>query len=261
MDYPLPPDERPFSIDHFHLPAGANSFTPASRIHVRAALRTRRLLSSLSDEHARTLLAVLTYVSPNGSVRVTIPQIAAALGISRITAMRRIYRLCGAKGPAGAPVRIVSGGVETRFSLSPAWVSEVVHAVQEEAPPTPPPVASREAVIEHSRTTYGRARDEVEQMIEKQLGHSPREKEDTLEGEVRRGLSVLGIGLDEAERLLSEHALEDIRQQLVWIRMRGAKKPGRYLVAAIEGNYGPPLSVRKAMKEDQEQESDGGMND
>ena len=44
---------------------------------------------------------------------------------------------------------------------------------------------------------------------------------------------------------MSRFPVEEIERQVSWMGYRKAKSPKRYLMAAIEGNYAPPVEVRK----------------
>jgi hypothetical protein len=81
-------------------------------------------------------------------------------------------------------------------------------------------------------------------MVLTQLGHSPEEASDTPLGEARRGLVQLGVDRDTIDELIYTYPTEDILKQLAWLPERKARRPARFIVAAIEGNYGAPLAVR-----------------
>src|SRR5437868_5701879 len=84
---------RPFVIEHRRLDETPKGFVPDARLVVSPALRTSGLLAALSDEQARTLLALLTYLTPNGGIYVTAAEVAEALGVPRAHARRRLDRL------------------------------------------------------------------------------------------------------------------------------------------------------------------------
>ena len=113
--------------------------------------------------------------------------------------------------------------------------------------------ASREAVIAHSRSQYGRPRDEVERQIVEQMGwdpiDTPTTPEETERLEVKNQLLAIGVSKEEAASLIDRFAIENIRQQIEWLPFRGAKSRSRYLIAAIEGNYQAPASARQNHEE------------
>jgi len=104
--------------------------------------------------------------------------------------------------------------------------------------------AGREAVIAYSRARYANPREEVERIIAEQYGHDPAELGDGPEAVARRQLSGLGVPRDTVNALLTEHSLEEITDQLKWLPLRGAKSPARFVVAAVQGDYAPPVGVR-----------------
>ena len=101
----------------------------------------------------------------------------------------------------------------------------------------------RDAIYAQNRAMYAKPRAEVEREVMRLLGHAPEEADDTPEGEVRRRLSRLGVPAEDIERLVSSHPLEAITDQLNWLHQRSAKNPARFVVAAIDNRYEPPLSV------------------
>ena len=57
-------------------------------------------------------------------------------------------------------------------------------------------------------------------------------------------MTNLGMPKDQALDLLARFDLGEIERQVSWLPQRNAKNPARFLAAAIEGSYEPPLGVR-----------------
>ena len=62
--------------------------------------------------------------------------------------------------------------------------------------------------------------------------------------DLRRDLAAWGVPADLIARLLADHDPAKIRRQLDWLPLRNAHDPARFLVAAIQKDYAPPVSVR-----------------
>jgi hypothetical protein len=242
----LEPEEKPFAVEHLRLHETPVGFTPAARLIVMPALRTAGLLPSLSDEAARSLLALLTFLTPNGHLHPTVPEIAAALGVSERQARDRLRRLTAVtwRGePIAVEVRRATG--MNAFSLSPTVLSHTEPPeADDEAVALPIPLpSSREAVVAHSRHTYARPRTEVEAEILAFLGHHPDEAADTPQGAARRGLLALGVPAAEVNELVEAWPVERILEQIAWLPHREARNPARFVVAAIRNGYAPPREV------------------
>jgi hypothetical protein len=281
--------EPPFLIRVEHLNGTRNgTFHPVAHVAFHAPLRTSGLLQALSPEAARDLLLLLTFVTPNGLCSPTLPQIAQAMRVSEGKARARLERLLALRWqgePLIAHFRSESG-LET-FSPLPgiAPVQENTASPPAYLPPPPIPVASREAVIAHSRAAYTRPRAEVEREIEERMNYarsdrahhnparfhpaadlslrqsapsqpvppepaplSPEEAEALRERqEVERLLLQAGLQREQAEALLAGYDLVRIRRQLMWLPYRRAKNPAGMLLAAIKDDYeAPPALWRPA---------------
>ncbi len=242
-------DAFPFVIQNLRRNSTPAGFTPAARLIVQPALRAGGLLKSLPDKEARTLLALLTFISPNGHIGPTASEVAEALGISVKEAQERLKRLSAILYQGEPLVRQIGRAQATDYyTLSPRAVAQTEGAVQEEKPQAASVAsyrpAGRDAVIAHSRAAYGIPRAEAERMVAEQLGHATQESEDTPEGAARRQLVALGVSREDVEELMTEYPLEEIEQQLAWLPYRHAKFPARLIVAAIENRYEPPARVR-----------------
>ena len=113
----------------------------------------------------------------------------------------------------------------------------------------------RDAIYAQNRALYAKPRAEVEREVMRLLGHAPEESGDTPDGDVRRRLSRVGVTAEDIERLVSSYPLEAMTDQLDWLPQRNAKNPARFVVAAVENGYEPPLSVvrERRMREAQQQ--------
>jgi hypothetical protein len=237
-------EAKPLVIEHMRLLETPIGFTPAARLVVTPALRTSGLLALLPDEAAKSLLALLTYLTPNGDIHPSVPEVAAALNVSGRQAHDRLRRLAAVRWQ-GEPLAVEvprETGMDA-FILSPAIVANrEASTLPTDAMnlPLPLPPSSREAVIAHSRSAYATPRAEAERMVAAQLGIEPEEFADTPEGEAHRRLYAYGVPREIIKQLIADYPLDRIQRQIGWLPRRHAKSPGRFLVAAIENDYAPP---------------------
>jgi len=237
----------PFIIENLRTQPRPAAFVPAARLVVTPALRTGGLLRSLGDKEARTLLALLTFLTPNGHIRTTAPELSDALGVPPKEAQERLLRLTRLLYQGEPLARVIErpAGLDA-YTLSPGMIAQ--QQMGEERPPTiapaRPSLAGRDAIVSHSRDRYGTPRQEAERMIAEQLGHAPEESADTPEGMARRRLLALGVSQEDVGDLIAQNPLEEITQQLDWLPYRHAKFPERLIVAAIQNRYEPPARVR-----------------
>lgn len=261
-DSSKPSETKPFVIEHQkHDLTPSGQFVPGARLLVTSVLRTSGLLADLPDAEAKSLLLMLTFLTANGHIQASLPELAQALHTSTDKTRKRMQRLEEMRRQAEPLIyaRTTGSGLEV-FTLSPALVK------QRDAPPEPsaqPPVpvyqaAGREAVIAHSRSRYAVPRAEAERMVAAQYGQDPEEAGEGPEAVARRHLSALGVPREQIAELFQNYALEDIQNQLDWLKHRGAKSPGRFVVAAIQGRYEPPARVRleQAVAEENMRESE-----
>ena len=147
-------------------------FSPTAHLIVTPYLRTRGLLAVLPDESARTLLALLTFLTPDGRLQATATQLAVALGISDKKAEERMERL-SALTWEGNPVACLlprETGMDA-IGLSPHLVSYREEIAQSASVPASAPLAGRAAIVNRSRALHARPRAEVERMVLEQLGY------------------------------------------------------------------------------------------
>lgn len=240
--------DHPFVVEHRLAPdpQKRNSFTPEARLFISPTLRTSGLLGSLNDHDIRNLVWLLTYFTPNGYLIAPLASLAKEMQLAERVVRKQFAQLAAVRWQ-GSPIihHLVDNDLE-RFVLDPQILGaeslEVNVPVPEYRPL--PPGGYREEIVQASRAAYARPRAEVERIVLEQLGHHPEEEENTPEGEVRRGLRDAGVSRDLVASLLEEYGLEACQRQLEWLPLRSAKSPGRYIVAAIEGNYGPPRGIR-----------------
>ncbi len=230
-------------------------FVPSASLVLTPALRAGGLWHALPGEEIKTLLLVLTFLTPDGACRPTLAELAPAMRLPAGKARARLERLAACRWQ-GAPVLhelrrdsglhafIPAPGV-LRAVEAPPQPQETSHELQE------PRAAGREAVIAHSRALYARPRAEVEREMAVRMGwedpealRQEREREEAALTDGQKDLlaRLLGLGVErtKALELLSGHSPETIRRQVAWLPLRGAKNPARFLVAAVAGDYAPP---------------------
>ncbi|MES2464669.1 MAG: hypothetical protein V4671_29250, partial [Armatimonadota bacterium] len=147
-------------------------FTPSAKLVVTPALRTSGLLRALPDRETKSLLLMLTFLTPNGRVSPTVAQLAEALGLPEAVVRSRMGRLAAFRWQGERIVRhayLESGA--GAYRVTEAIVSEIAVPEPDAPPPKAGVYASRETVIEHSRQAYGRPRAEVEGSIALRIGN------------------------------------------------------------------------------------------
>lgn len=243
---------KPFSILLHLTPQGKpNHFIPRATLEIDPSLRTSGLLAALPADEVKTLVALLTFLSPNGDVKPTAPEVAKGLNVSESKAKDLLSRLVRFRWQSKPLVTTLwrETGMDG-YALS----REIVRYI--EASPVPrfasaPPykTAGREAIIAASRAKYARPRADVERQIallngwelpEGETGAGVGAPEDYL----RQRLMKLGVTAEQSELLLASFPAEEIERQIAWLPYRGAKNPASYLVAAITGNYEEPGLLR-----------------
>jgi hypothetical protein len=252
------PEGKPFVIELLRLevtPSG--SFRPDSAVQVTKNLRTSGLLLALPPEEVKTLLWMLTFTTPNGDCVPSVIECAHAMGVSEGKARERLDRLVAFRWQ-GQPLAFAmpaENGLD-RYAPSPHIVAFI------ERPPTlaysptalQPIAAGREAVLAYSRARYSRPRADVEAMIAQQMGWEeeapPEDPTARAIWEVRQVLRAMGVTKDQAENLFARYPLERIERQMAWLPYRNAKNPLGFLLAAIEGDYEIPLTLRQEVQKE-----------
>ncbi len=237
--------ETPFVImlhQRDRKPSG--SFRPEAEVVLGRALRTSGLLLALPPEEMQTLLLILTFVTPNGWCRPSVPLLAGSLPGGEAKAQARLRRLQAFRW-LGRPIvseAEQAGGLGV-FTLSPAVASlqNAPEPAPEAALPLPP--SSRGAILAHSRAMYAHPRAEVERGIAERMGW--KELGDGPEARLRlRLLGVAGLLREQVDLLIEQYPHERIGRQLDWLPHRRAKSPARFLMAAVENDYDPPPTLR-----------------
>ena len=255
-----PGQNSPFLVEHLRLPDTSHSarYIPAARLVLLPALRTSGLLQTLPGEEIKTLLALLTFLTANGHVSTTLPEIAQALGTNEGKARARLERLLTFVWHGEPLVREVSRelGLDAYVPSPRLFMQEEqfereqqeqAHEQQRREAETKARLGPtvRDAIYAQNRALYAKPRAEVEREVMRLMGHAPEEADDTPEGEVRRRLSRLDISTDEADQLIATFPLHHIKNQIDWLPYRNAKSPARFVVAAIENHYDPPLFIMR----------------
>jgi len=245
----------PFVIEQYKSEQGVGgSFRPAARLLLTSALRTSGLWSALPPDELRDLTLLLTFLSPNGRVQPTLPELAGAMQASHAQTRARMLRLSRRvwQGQplvvelnrqsgldAYLPGRQLLGSYQT--PQAPAATAQTVLTE---------PRAGRDVLIAHSRARYATPRAEVEADIARRMGWgAPAFENDPPEvAEEKRvlydKLSEQGMSKSQALDVLDRFDLTVVRRQLEWMPYRAAKNPSRYLQAAIENNYEAPVALR-----------------
>ena len=242
----------PFIIEHREEDRTDAAFRPSARLILTDRVRTSGLWRALTPEDFKTLVLLLTFVTPNGWCRPTLPELADAMGVSHGKAKGRLERLLQTswRGQPLAALLPRPDGLDAYLPGRPL----VAH---EEAPvPTPPEATpartpGREAVAAYSRARYAKTRAEVEAQIGEMMGWGPPAfaGDDPAVAEGKRqafkAMTDVGVPKEQAMDLLGRFDLGAVESQIAWLPSRNAKNPARFLAAAIEGNYDRPLALQR----------------
>lgn len=249
-------DTFPFVIEQYQqerLASGA--FQPAARLLLTTALRTSGLWEAVPPEELRDLVLVITFLTPNGRIQPTLPELAGVMQASHAQARGRMLRLSRREWKGQPLVRELNrqNGLDAYLPGKQLVGSqEEAQDVRSPVPASvlPEPRAGREALIANSRSRYATPRVEVEADIARRMGWGTPLFEDEEPGvaeekrQLYEKLSEQGMPKDKALDILSRFGLGQVRSQIEWMPHRGAKNPARYLMAAIENNYDAPVAVR-----------------
>jgi hypothetical protein len=229
------------------------SFRPAARLLLTPALRTSGLWSVLPPDELRDLTLLMTFLSPNGRVQPTLPELAQAMRASHTQARARMLRLSRRvwRGQSLVTELNRQSGLDAylpgRHVLGSRQRTEAPAAAQNVLTE---PRAGRETLIAQSRARYATPRAEVEADIARRMGWGPPAFEDDPPevAEEKQALydrlSEQGMSKSQALDVLGRFDLAVVRRQTEWMPHRAAKNPARYLAAAIEGDYEAPMAVR-----------------
>ena len=242
----------PFVIEHRQEDQAGAAFRPSARLILSERVRTSGLWRALTPEDFKTLVLILTFITPNGWCRPTLQELADTMGVSHGKAKARLDRLSRLQWQGQPLVE----PLERPDGLD-AYLPGRCLVAHEDAPNSgpaqqAPPLRTpgREAVTAYSRARYARTREEVERQIGEMMGWGPPafEGDDpaVAEGKRRAFGAMTGFGMpkEQALDLLARFDLGDVERQIAWLPSRNAKNPARFLAAAIEGSYEPPLGGR-----------------
>ncbi len=253
-------EAAPFVIEHRQEDAAGSSFRPSARLILTERVRTSGLWRSLTPEDFANLVLLLSFVTPNGWCRPTLPELADAMGVSQPKAKARLERLTQASWQ-GQPLAEVLARPDGLDAYLPGR-RLVAHedAVQAPEPSQEPhrPTPGREAVVAYSRARYAKTREDVERQIGEMMGWAPPDfaGEDPAVADGKRrafkAMTDTGMPKEQALDLLARFDLGAIESQITWLPQRSAKNPARFLAAAIEGGYDRPLALRRQPAEEPE---------
>jgi len=242
----------PFLVEHRQEErAPSGTFRPSARLVLTERVRTSGLWNAHTPEDFQTLLLLLTFLTPNGWCRPTLPEMAQAMQVSHAKARARLHRLTQARWQ-GQPLVTVLGRPDGLDAYLPGRPLVAHENAPVEEPPRPAPLrtAGREAVIAYSRARYTKGREEVEREIAQRMGWAPPdfagEDPAAVEGKQRAYQAMTNVGMpkEQALDLLARFDLGAVESQIAWLPSRNAKNPARFLAAAIEGGYDRPLALR-----------------
>jgi len=242
----------PFVIEHRQEDRTGAAFRPSARLILTDRVRTSGLWRALTPEDFKTLLLLLTFVTPNGWCRPTLPELADAMGVSHGKAKGRLERLLKTSW-RGQPLTTLlprPDGLDAYLPGRPLVAHENAPAPE---PPEAMPVRTpgREAVAAYSRARYAKTRAEVEAQIGEMMGWGPPAfaGDDPAVAEEKRrafqAMTTAGMPKEQALDLLARFDLGAVESQIAWLPQRNAKNPARFLAAAIEGGYDRPPGARR----------------
>ena len=263
----LPPDARPFCIYIRHCDKRRDgTWRPEAFVGFSRSLRVSGLLTALPAEELKSLLYLLSFITPNGYVGPSILQLAEAFHMSQLKTRRRMERLEQIRWQDQPLVyyRRFESGLDAFMPHSGLF-----SVLEEQSDPNEHNLAPsyraapREAVIAHSRQTYARPRAEVEAIVARQLrpvSENPMwekpllrksllEKKDVSKGlnaeqqHIMQQLQLLGLNEEQAVSLVTRYELSRIQQQIDWLPYRRVHNPTGFLIAAIQHNYGAPRDL------------------
>lgn len=191
----------PFEVERYREVLGSGgTFRPAARLLLTQGLRTSGLWSVLPIEELRDLTLMLTFLTSNGRIQPTLPELSEAMRVSSAQARARMLRLSHHHWQGQPLLRelIRQNGLDAYLPAKHIVVSyEEPEVSIQPGPPVPSePRAGREALIAHSRARYAAPRAEVEADIASRMGWGPPTFEDD-PPEVAAQKRLLYTSLDE----------------------------------------------------------------
>ena len=251
-------ERAPFVIEHRQEDRGqGGTFRPSARLVLTDRVRTSGLWRALTPEDAKTLVFLLTFITPNGWCRPTLPELAEAMGTSCPKAKGRLDRLVQGRWQ-GQPLAELLARPDGLDAYLPGRRLVDHEQIAEPEPPQAPPLRTpgRAAVVAYSRARYAKTREEVEKQIGEMMGWTPPAfaGDDPAVAEGKRqafkAMTDVGMPKEQALDLLARFDLRAVESQISWLPQRSAKNPARFLAAAIEGGYDRPLVLRRQAAEE-----------
>ena len=255
---PSGPLAAPFRVLHLQQDRNeSGSFRPDARLMLSPALCTTGFWAGLDPQDAHTLILLLSFLSPNGHAAPALSQVADALRCSPIQARSSLLRLTRAQwqGKSLAVLLPRQDGNDA-YAPSPHLLTEEHFSQSQDRSQEPrPPAAGRERVIAHSRSRYARPRAEVEAGINDRMGWGPpafdTDTPDLAQAkqDLYRKMTDVGVTREQALDVLARFSPAQVGRQVDWLPHRNAKNPARFLLAAIESHYDPPVMWRHTKAE------------
>lgn len=276
-----PGQEPPFTILIEHGDKTQDGhWRPAAFVGLTPSLRTSGFLGALPPEELKNFLLLLSFVTPNGHIAPTLPQLAAALRVSQAKARARMERLTALRWH-NQPIVLshqLGNGLDA-FTPAPGFLPlREESADQPVNTQAPYQAAPRAVIIEQSRRLYGRPRAEVERQIAARMGwkkpddasSSPKPDSDSavsalvdsdtaestkagsaiVQGvpnpTLRDELLDVGLQPEQADSLLKRYDEIRIRRQLMWLPYRTVRNRAGFLLAAIKDDYEAPLNWHRS---------------
>jgi len=236
--------EKPFLIEiRQDRPRPNGRFVPVASLKITEKFRTSGLLHDLPPEDLKSLVYLLTFLSPEGNCMVSLPILTSAMRVSSHQVKECMHRLAEFKFQDMNVITEIKyeSGLYT-YSLHPRLVAYEHLTTSEPHPTSPIITGSRQRVIDNTRKHYATPRAEAERMVAEQLGYGMPETEEQRKLRIR--LENVGLTTEQASEVLSTYAIDVIAQQLDWLPYRKAKNPAGYLLAAIDGGYKEPRAIR-----------------
>jgi len=237
-------EEKPFLIEiRQDRPRPSGKFVPAASLKITEEFRASGLLHDLSPDDLKSLVYLLTFLSPEGNCSVSLPILTSAMRASSHQVKERMHRLSEFRFQDTNVITEIKyeSGLYT-YSLHPRLVAYEHLTISDPHPTSPIITCSRQRVIDNTRKHYATPRAEAERMVAEQLGHDIPETEE--QRKLRTRLENVGLTTEQATEVLTTYAVDIIAQQLDWLPYRKAKNPAGYLLAAIDGGYKEPRAIR-----------------
>lgn len=245
-------EAAPFVIEHRQEGTAGSSFRPSARLILTGRVRTSGLWQALTPEDFANLILILSFVTPNGWCRPTLPELADAMGVPPAKAKSRLDRLLRETWQEQPLVELLArpDGLDA-YLPSRRLVAHEDAAAPEPVQAAPVRTPGREAVVAYSRARYAKTREDVERQIGEMMGWGPPDfagdDPAVADGKRQAFEATTGFGMpkEQALDLLARFDLAAVESQIAWLPSRGAKNPARFLAAAIEGSYDRPLNLRR----------------